>query len=199
MLDILKSWKGKVEINGQMYDSIEIATSQFKVSNSEICIKLYPMTKTRQETDSVSCQPITMVPGNKEYRITVKKYMTEQSTPSFDFMEKWNNNKPMPLRTMTGWVEKETKGMAYMHLHGDIWAEKIFTCMCCGRQLTNPVSQYFGIGPECGGHNYIHPFSSNKELKDAVNTYRKQLQSVTWEGWVVKSAIIEKVGGTDND
>lgn len=201
MLDMIKAWKGAVEINGQQYPNIQNAMASFKAVKGEICIKLYPQNETRQESHSGASQPIVAVGNSDEVRITVKKYMTEKATPSFDFMKKWNNDNPMPYRTMTGWAEKETKGMVYMHLHGDIWTERIFTCMCCGRQLTNPVSQYFGIGPECGGHNYTHPFSSDKELKDAVNAYRKQLQSVTWEGWVVKSAITESitVGGESND
>lgn len=201
MLDMIKAWKGAVEINGQPYSDIQTAMASFKAVKGEICIKLYPQNETRQESHSGASQPIVAVGNSNEVRITVKKYMTEKATPSFDFMAKWNNDNPMPYRTMTGWAEKETKGMVYMHLHGDIWTERIFTCMCCGRQLTNPVSQYFGIGPECGGHNYTHPFGSDKELKDAVNAYRKQLQSVTWEGWVVKSAITESitVGGESND
>ena len=191
MLDMLKNWQGSVEINGQAYDNIKSAIRLFKPVDGEICIKLHPVAKTAPKTESVNPQVATQTNGHTEYRITVKKYMTEKSTPSFDFMEKWNNNNPMPLRTMTGWAEKETKGMVYVHLHGDIWAETITTCMCCGRLLTNPVSQYFGIGPECGGHNYTHPFNSDKELKDAVSAYKKKLQSVVWEGWCVKSAIIE--------
>ena len=84
--------------------------------------------------------------------------MTKAATAQCDFMQKWNNNKPMPYRIMKGEKVKETKGMVYMKLHADILAEKNYTCIACGRPLTNPVSQYFGIGPECGGHNYVHPF-----------------------------------------
>lgn len=51
------------------------------------------------------------------YKITVKKYMTEPATVSFDFQDKWNNGMPMPLVTMTGEVLKETRGMVYMRLH----------------------------------------------------------------------------------
>lgn len=134
------------------------------------------------------------------YKITVKKYMTQKATPEFDFMAKWNNDIPMPLRTMVGTVEKETRGMVYMKLHGDIYAEKICTCMKCGRPLTNPVSQFFGIGPECGGHNYVNPFNSEEELKEAVSAYKKQLINTTWEGWVIKSAILEQdVYGEDEE
>ena len=124
-------------------------------------------------------------------RITVRQYMTKPATPEFDFMERWNHNNPMPLRTMVGTVEKETRGMVYMKLHGDIYAEQICSCMKCGRTLTNPVSQYFGIGPECGGHNYVNPFNTEEELKAAVSAYRAQLQQITWEGWIIKSAIVD--------
>ena len=117
--------------------------------------------------------------------------MTQQSNPGFDFMSKWNNDVPMPFRTMTGVKVKETPGMVYMKLHGDIWAEQIITCMKCGRVLSNPVSRYFGIGPECGGHKYINPFNSDSELKEAVAKYKEQLKNITWEGWIIKSAITE--------
>lgn len=52
----------------------------------------------------------------KSYRITVKKYMTEPATSTFDFHSKWNDDKPMPLTVMQGSIEKETRGMYYMSL-----------------------------------------------------------------------------------
>ena len=125
-------------------------------------------------------------------RIKVKSYMTKEATPEFDFMAKWNNNNPMPMRIMVGEIVKETRGMVYMKCHADILEEKTCTCMKCGRPLVNPVSQYFGIGPECGGHNYVHPFNSEEELRAAVAKYREQLKSTKWEGWIVKSAILEQ-------
>lgn len=56
--------------------------------------------------------------GNS-YKITVKKYMTEPATTTFDFQDKWNNGIPMPLFTMQGKVIKETRGMYYMELEED--------------------------------------------------------------------------------
>lgn len=131
------------------------------------------------------------------HKIEVKQYMTRKSTPEFDFMAQWNKDIPMPLRVMVGTVEKETRGMVYMKLHGDIYSEKICTCMKCGRRLTNPVSQYFGIGPECGGHGYTNPFDTEEELKAAVADYKAKLNKMTWEGWIIKSAILsdEIIGG----
>lgn len=127
-----------------------------------------------------------------QYKITVKQYMLKKSTPDFDFMKKWNNDNPMPLCTMVGEKLDETRGMVKMSLHGDIFSTKTMTCMKCGKPITNEVSQYFGLGPVCGGHNYTNPFATEAELKAAVSEYKKKLQHTTWEGWIIKSAILEK-------
>ena len=190
MITMLKNWPGEVVIDGKSWQNGDKAVSEFKPELEQIHIVLRPVKKEAVVADG---NRVEKSGTEQEYRITVKQYMTRKSTPEFDFMAKWNNDKPMPYRTMTGKKIKETRGMVYMELHGDIWADKIFTCMCCGKKLTNPVSQFFGIGPECGGHNYVHPFDSDAELKAAVNSYKKQLQSVTWTGWVIKSAIQEEV------
>ena len=188
MLELLKTWKGTVEVNGTVYTSINAVNPSIFASNDSISIKLHPMCA---EASKRTTEPVTDA-QSEQVRISVKQYMTRKASPEFDFMERWNNNQPMPLRTMIGEKVKETRGMVYMKLHGDIYAEKICTCMRCGRALTNPVSQYFGIGPECGGHNYVNPFDNAEQLKEAVADYRKQLQSVTWEGWIIKSAITEE-------
>ena len=187
MLSLIKNWTGAVEVNGKHYDSIkDVIFADLQLSGN-VTIKLLSATRKAEKP----ANPVITARSN-ERRITVKQYMTRKASPEFDFMAKWNNDNPMPFRTMTGTVEKETRGMVYMKLHGDIWTEKICTCMKCGKVLTNPVSQYFGIGPECGGHNYVHPFNTDEELKQAVDAYKKQLQNVTWEGWVIKSAITEE-------
>ena len=190
MLQMLKDWKGKVEVNGSEYDSItNVLNLNFKPEAS-IHIILHPIAEKAQNDGDKSVKTENT---KQEYRITVKQYMTKEATPEFDFMAKWNNNIPMPYRTMTGVKVKETRGMVYMKLHGDIWAKTITHCMCCGKKLTNPVSQYFGIGPECGGHNYVNPFEDEEQLKEAVAEVKKKLINVTWEGWVVRSAITECV------
>ena len=187
MLTMLQNWAGAVEVNGKQYDNIANVS---KPDTAEIHIVLHPVNKSvRQDKETGVVDDGNGADGRVNYRITVKKYMTKKASPDFDFMLKWNEDVPMPLRTMTGYIDKETRGMYHMVLHGDIWAEKITTCMCCGRTLTNPVSQYFGIGPECGGHNYVNPFDSEEELRAAVDAYRKQLQETVWTGWVIKSAV----------
>lgn len=184
MLTLLKDYEGKVEINGKMYDDISSAISTFKSSGGSICVRLLAKCDNAREREIDALQSEVL------HKITVKAYMTRPATVDFDFMKHFNKDIPMPYRTMIGTIEKETPGMVYMKLHADITEERTMKCMCCGRVLTNPVSQYFGIGPECGGHNYVNPFYSKEELQKAVAEYRKQLRNVTWDGWIIKSAIL---------
>lgn len=186
MFSTIASWKGTVEINGVTYNSVEDARKF--VSENSVFIEYILLHVEQKNAEKRKITQIESIPT--QYVITVKQYMTKKSSPSFDFMAKWNNDNPMPLRTMIGTIEKETKGMVYMKLHGDIIAEQTHFCMKCGRPITNPVSQFFGMGPECGGHNYVNPFESEEELKSVVESYRRNyLQKLTWEGWIIKSAI----------
>lgn len=185
MLSMLKDYKGAVEINGVKYDSISDALKRFKSNSDVITIKLSSNhSERKREQNRADTKRVVK-------KITVKQYMTRKSTPEFQFMKDMNNDIPMPLRTMIGTVEKETPGMVYMKLHGDITEEKTLHCLKCGRPITNPVSQYFGMGPECGCHNYINPFYSKEELDNAIKHYRETvLNNMTWEGWIIKSAIL---------
>ena len=70
------------------------------------------------EIEDYICPPVQKMEVGKSYKITVKKYMTEPATANFDFQDKWNNGKPMPLCIMQGEVIKETRGMYYMSLQG---------------------------------------------------------------------------------
>lgn len=125
-----------------------------------------------------------------QFKIEVKSWLRQKSSEGFDFMAKYNNDIPMPLVIMfTGGKLDETKGMVKLQLHGDITSRVTTRCMACGRELTNPVSQFFGIGPECGGHGYTHPFDTDEELNAAVSKYRTKLVNTVWTGWIPKSAI----------
>lgn len=70
-------------------------------------------------TEDYICPPVQKMEVGKSYKITVKKYMTEPATVNFDFQDKWNNGKPMPLCSMQGDVIKETRGMYYMKLKAE--------------------------------------------------------------------------------
>lgn len=194
MLSMLKDYKGSIEINGEKYDSVKDAIKRFKSNSDTITIKL-SSNERKAHTERVRA-----LQSNSTVKITVKQYMTRKATDEFTFMREWNKDIPMPLRTMIGTVEKETRGMVYMKLHGDITEEKTLHCLKCGRPITNPVSQYFGMGPECGGHNYINPFYSKEELENAVKEYRENvLKNITWEGWIIRSAILAEEVVNENN
>lgn len=178
---LLKDWKGELDVDEKHYTSVEDARSDFKTLSTDSHILLRSSVKNAN-TSKLEASESNLT----EYRITVKKYMTEKASPGFDFMAKWNNDNPMPLRTMTGIVEKETRGMIYMKLHGQ--AEPVIKCMRCGRTLTNEVSKMYGIGPECITKI---PMLMNLDISD-VDNIKKKLVDVVWEGWIIKSAITEK-------
>lgn len=185
MITLLKDWEGRVDINGQEYESIAQIPSNLEFK-AGWCIKLLPKTKNSNIERNTTSNSDSTTADTTEYKITVKKYMTETANPGFTFMADKNNNIPMPLRTMTGVKLKETKGMVYMKLHGQ--AEATVTCMRCHRQLTNPVSKLYGIGPECINHV---PLIMDLDIND-VDAIKQKLVDVTWTGWVIKSAIIEE-------
>lgn len=189
MYETIKNWTGAVEINGVLYNSCEIDfNSIFDTDN----ILLHCKTKSQLQSNTEQNKRIGAT-DNKQYKITVKPYMLKKSSPQFDFMAKWNDDNPMPLRTMIGYKIDETHGMVKMRLHGDTDGKPVLHCMKCGKQITNPISQFFGLGPECGQHHYTNPFESEEELQAVVDNYRKNyLQKITWEGWIIKSAIIEE-------
>ena len=71
------------------------------------------------EIEDYTWEKVKKMEVGKSYKITVKKYMTEPATANFDFQDKWNDGKPMPLCIMQGEVIKETRGMYYMQLKTD--------------------------------------------------------------------------------
>ena len=186
MISMLKTWKGAVEIDGTEYKSIQDAMSVLKTLKDDIHIKLLSNHKdvNMSVTDTSKDVSSDTLERETEYQITVKKYMTMKATPDFDFMLKWNNDKPMPMRIMQGTVEKETKGMVYMKLHG--LAKPTITCYCCGKELTNPISRHYGIGPIC-----LSKLGIIRDIEDVENI-REDLVNITWEGWIIRSSILKK-------
>lgn len=114
------------------------------------------------------------------YSIKVRKYMTKADVP---FNKDKNKGKPMPLIEMTGNVIEETKGMYKMELHGE--GKVTSTCMKCGRPLTNDISIYYGMGPECGKHFYF------VEDESDIEEIKRKIQEIKWAGWIPKSAITQ--------
>ena len=140
-------------------------------------------------TEDYICPLVQKMEVGKSYKITVKKYMTEPATANFDFQDKWNNGKPMPLCIMQGEVIKETRGMYYMSLQGK--AEPTSKCLVCGKTLTNPISKLYGIGPECSEKIGLIRIESEEEAKEKLKCIMEQIDDITWTGFVIKSSIKE--------
>ena len=140
-------------------------------------------------TEDYICSPVKKMEVGKSYKIAVKKYMTEPATFNFDFQDKWNNGKPMPLCIMQGEVIKETRGMFQMNLQGK--AEPTSKCLVCGKTLTNPISKLYGIGPECSEKVGLIRIESEEEAKEKLKHIMEQIDDIAWTGWVIKSAIKE--------
>lgn len=183
--EVISNWPYKVSVNDTLYEDAAKAYKNALQQHEKISsIVLH------SKRESVSGRTPDSLNDSTLYRVCVRQYMTKPASSSFDFMLKWNKNVPMPLRSMIGHKLKETPGMVYMQLWGDITEKTTQYCMRCGKLITNPVSKFFGMGPECGGHNYVNPFNSEEELKAVVENYRKNyLQKITWSGWIIKSAI----------
>lgn len=193
MLNLFKDYKGSLEVNGITYSGVKAAVQALKGYEGEVVIILNKASnKQEQKEEKAPVNKVQEIQGSPIYKIKVREYMTKPVSPEFDFHDKWNNGVPMPMRIMVGRKLKETRGMVQMELWGEITEEITHNCMKCGKRLTNNVSKFFGIGPECGGHNYTNPFETEEELKAAVKDMQEQLKEIKWTGWIIKSAIEEE-------
>ena len=181
--EVIKNWPGKVAIDDEEM-SAEEASSKIDFKTLQTIKSISLLTKRSEAIKSNSDAKLTYADDKTVYEITVKPYMTKKATPEFDFMAQWNNDIPMPMATMIGTVEKETKGMVYMKLRG--LAKRTITCLCCQRELTNPISRQYGIGPICLGKMGI-----TRDISD-VSGIVEELENKTWEGWVIRSSILKK-------
>lgn len=182
MLSMLKDWQGKVEINDKEYDDIQSATIENKALSGQVHIKLYSNSFISKFHENTKKQE--EVKENVEHRFTVKAYMTKPATPEFDFMAKWNKNCYMPMRTMQGVELKSTPGMVYLKLHG--LAKPTITCYCCGKELTNPISRKYGVGPIC-----LSKMGIDLDIED-VEGISEELVNIEWTGWCIRSAILSE-------
>lgn len=181
--EVIKNWPGTVRIDDEEL-SAEEASSRIDFKTLQTIKSISLLTKHSEAIKSNSDAKLTYASNEDEVTITVKPYMTKKATPEFDFMAQWNNDIPMPLVTMAGTKVKETKGMVYMKLHG--FAKRTITCMCCGRELTNPISRQYGIGPIC-----LEKIGIARNIED-VDGIVNDLVNTTWEGWIIKSAILKE-------
>lgn len=203
MLDLLKIDK-PVRVNGTVYNSLEEAREAFKGFTGKITLEINFEESQAQTADKKPApqekQPHTAKQGIQDsalYEITVKQWMTKEATPSFDFHTKYNDDKPMPMRTMEGRILSETKGMYKMELNGI--ARPSSHCNHCGRKITNPVSLMYGLGVICGGHFGVTKLDNEEAVKANYEQIKAKMAAVKWVGWIAKSAIQEMEKVTANN
>lgn len=203
MLNLL-NWDRPIRVNGVVYPSATDALEALEDYTGEIIVELnwekaQPVhtvvadEKTAERQVSAGEMGSQTSKDGKLWRITVRQYMTRKGDKDFRFHEERNNGIPMPMRTMVGEILDETRGLVKMRLRGAIMSKPMSSCMVCGRTITHPVSLLYGIGPECGKHYHINPFSTEEELRAYYDSLKRKVEEVTWEGWIIKSAILEKV------
>jgi hypothetical protein len=111
----------------------------------------------------------------QKFRVKVRQFMTRRDA------------NPVPMREMMATVKRETGRAVLVTMKGFIAPSS--HCLHCGRALTHPVSLLYGIGPICGGHFHINPLNSEEELQARYAEMCQQMENVTWEGWIPRSAI----------
>lgn len=138
------------------------------------------------EGDRFGCYMDTIT--RTEYRVKVRQYMTKPASGDFDFHDKYNDGREVPMRVMVGKILEETRGMYKLSLYAK--PEATITCMCCGRTLTNEMSQKYGIGPICiGKYGAFAPPLNDEELEAKKEELRAFLADVKWVGWIPKKSI----------
>ena len=184
MLNLLK-YEGEIVVNGVTYRSSDEAYADVVSKGTEEVEVFIPGESSKPEISVVYRQDC-------EYLIRVKHWMLEKSSPAFDFMQKWNDDVAMPLSVMQGYVLDETDGMVKMSLEGVL--VRTVKCSVCGRALKNELSQQYGIGPECASKIGLERVpKSDAELDDMFAEMEQHLRTIQWEGWIAKSAIVDKL------
>lgn len=100
MINILKEHTGGLIYNGQNYNNVENVLNELK------------------EDEPFD---IVLLPGKKSniYYFLFKDWMLVKSTKEFDFMRRFNNDIPIPLNKMRGYIIEETPAMYKVSLNED--------------------------------------------------------------------------------
>jgi hypothetical protein len=199
MLNLL-TYEKPLLVNGKLFENAAEAFAAFKDSADDLKIELHLSDAEIAEKRVSNSHIIVDVPAASStpsarkltvYKLIVRQYMTKHSSPGFDFMKKYNDDNPMPMRVMYGVILQETPGMYKMQLHCRAHKDSVH-CSHCMRELTHPISRVYGVGPICGEHywqadEWIKSLANDEEalFKEAD----KRLRQITWEGWIPKKAL----------
>ena len=183
MLELLNGYNGNLIINNKEYSSVEEAEKAFDGYKGGCTIVINP---TVNKLKTVAKNTTVESKDSHVYMIKVRRYMTNYDNTFF--LSKLNES-PMPYMYMVGRVLQETNKLVKMECRADMVVPKTTVCMRCGRPLSNPISQYLGIGPECGAREHLAYIENGGSIAQAQESMRKELQNIKWTGWIIKSAI----------
>lgn len=126
----------------------------------------------------------------KEYKVEVRQFLTKANS---SFPDK----KPVPFRTMYGYIKRETENGVEMVLNAKLEASSV--CMRCGRKITNPESIQFGLGSECISKVPGFPLVSTEELPKYLEELKEKAGMIAWTGWLPKGYITLTETGKEID
>lgn len=189
MFELLQNFKGSVVVNDITFASIKEAEEHFKDYVGGLRILLKPNNVIKYDNNTETSSTSTSTKQSSDiYRVEVKSYMSRPFEEGF-FLAKMNKS-PMPYLIMVGSIISQTEKMVKMDLHVDLNYDTSVKCIRCGRVLTNPISQYLHIGPECGASEHMRLLNSGISIDEVRNRLQDSLKDVHWVGWIPKSAIV---------
>lgn len=119
----------------------------------------------------------------QEYKIEVRQFLTRPSDNP-----QYKDKKPVPMRTMFGYVLQETPKGVKVRMKGK--PEISDKCTICGRKITHPTSLLYGIGSECINKvPFAVPLTDPDNIEEYLTDLKEKMADVTWEGWLPKDYI----------
>lgn len=180
MFELLKDYTGSLTVNNKKFESVEDARRAFSDYKGGLTIILNPAidgnSTIKKDIDKDTI-----------YQITVRKYMTNYGSDFF--LNGMNKQGPMPYITMVGQKLSETEKLVKMKCWVELSTQRVSTCIRCGRPLTNPISQYLSLGPECGAAEHMKLIQNGVSVDLVRKQLQEKLNKITWTGWIIKTAI----------
>ena len=192
MLEILGNYTGPLVINGKNFKNKRDAEEFLNNYKGGVTITLGGEPSLFNSNTAFE-KPVVESNRNKNnevwYELEVKRYMTNYNS-SF-FLNSLNEQGPMPFIIMIGKKLEESQKMVKMECYPEIRNTRQTRCIKCGRTLFDEVSQYMGIGLECGFEKYRKQIQSGEEPEIVQISINQELKKFKWVGWIIKDAIMK--------
>lgn len=183
MFELLKEYSGRLTVNNRVFESVQDAEQAFENYKGGLTILL----NKKDDNDPPLSTKSKNIDTTTVYQISVKRYMTQYKSDFF--LHRMNPEGPMPFMIMCGRKLMETEKLVKMECWAGLPSTRVTTCIKCGRPLTNPLSQYLSLGPECGASEHMRMIQSGVSIDEVRKRLEHKLNNTRWTGWIIKSAI----------